>query len=87
MHFSRPIMIKFFLTPGFINVPLVLRVLVAKGITCVISFDTGLKKYDDKSDSKLKITETTIQTSRKKIYAPLLSGGTKTYYILQWTYL
>lgn len=75
-------MIKFFLTPGFINVPLVLRVLVAKGIICVISFDTGLKKYDDKSDSKLKITETTIQTSRKKIYAPLLPGGTKTYYIL-----
>lgn len=82
MHFSRPTMIKFFLTPGFINVPLVLRVLVAKGIICVISFDTGLKKYDDKSDSKLKITETTIQTSRKKIYAPLLPGGTKTYYIL-----
>ena len=75
-------MIKFFLTPGFINVPLVLRVLVAKGIICVISFDTGLKKYDDKSDSKLKITEATIQTSRKKIYAPLLPGGTKTYYIL-----
>ena len=82
MHFSRPTMIKFFLTPGFINVPLILRVLVAKGIICVISFDTGLKKYDDKSDSKLKITETTIQTSRKKIYAPLLPGGTKTYYIL-----
>ena len=75
-------MIKFFLTPGFINVPLVLRVFVAKAIICVISIDTGLKKYDDKSDSKLKITETTIQTSRKKIYAPLLPGGTKTYYIL-----